>query len=64
MVVLVKKSCIFGRCDENSENVDFLHQKGHISAPDKAKTFYGSSLKSSDSALQRGFTGFFDFMAL
>ena len=54
MVVLVQKSCIFVQCDENSGNVDFSHQKAHISASGKAKTFYKSSLNSSDSALQRG----------
>ena len=32
----------------------FLHQNGHISAHDKARTFNESSPKSSDSALSRG----------
>ena len=37
---------------------EIVHQTGHISAPDRARTFNESSLKSSDSALSRGFIGF------
>jgi len=39
---------------EKGKNIDFLHQIGHISAQDRARTFNESSLKSSDSALSRG----------
>ena len=58
MVVLVQKNCIFDRCDEKSQNIDFSHQFGHISAPNKAETSDESSLKSSDSTFSLGVINF------
>ena len=58
MVVLVQKIWIMSDFPKRVKNIDFSHQTGHISGPDKARTFNESSLKSSDSALSRGSNGF------
>ena len=60
MMVSVQEIRIYGRSDEMFKR-RFSHQNGHISAPDKARIFNESSLKSSDFTLSGG-SIHFDFL--
>ena len=57
MTILMWKIGIFddlSRFEKYEKIEEIVHQNDHISAPDKARTFHESSLKSSNSGLSRG----------